>query len=135
MSKFFAFLPSLIASLIVPLICSPKQTIPVYRNDAEAIKTIRASLDALKNGRNLLIFPNVDYTNVANSEKHVIYDGFLCLEKLYYKTTGRHLKFIPLTIDENSKTVNEKSAISFNGSIPFNEEMSIVSKKIADAIF
>ncbi len=134
-SKIFAFLPSLIASLIVPPICSPKQTVPVYRNDAEAFKTIKASLDALKSGRSLLIFPDVDYTNVASSEKHVIYNGFLCLEKLYYKTTGRHLKFIPLTIDENSKTVNEKIAISFNADIPFEKEMPLVSKKIADAIF
>ena len=134
-SKFFALLPSFFASLFVPLICTKEQTILVYRNDAEAFKTIKASLDALKNGRCLLIFPDVDYTNACQNEEHKIYSGFLCLEKLYFKTTGRHLKFVPLTIDDKLKTVNEKSAISFFGNMPFDKETIIVAKKITDAIF
>lgn len=134
-SKFFALFPSFIGSLFVPLICTPTQTIPVYRNNAEAVKTIKASLNALKNGRSLLIFPNVDYTNQSNLENPQIYSGFLCVEKFYYKATNRHLKFIPLNIDDKLKTITEKPAVLFTGELPFSKELPIVSKKIMDAIF
>ena len=133
--KAFALLPSFICSLFVPLICNKEQTIPVYRNGAEAVKTIKASLSALKSGKCLLIFPNVDYTNSSKSEEHNIYDGFLLLEKFYFKSENKHLKFIPLIIDDRLKTVCEKPAISFTNDIPFEKEMPIVTKKIIDAIF
>lgn len=134
-SKALALLPSFLASLFVPLICNKNQTIPVYRNGAEAFKTIKASLTALKDGRSLLIFPDVDYTNVSQKEEHDIYSGFLCLEKIYYKQTNRHLKFIPLVVDDETKTVYEKPPISFSGDMPFEKESIEVCKKIADGIF
>lgn len=134
-NKFHALFPSILGSLFVPLICSKAHIIPVYRNNCEAFKTIKASLDALKSGRSLLIFPNVDYTCKTQNGNHDIYSGFLCVEKLYFKNTNKHLKFIPLVIDDKLKTVNEKPPISFSGNEPFTKELAIVSKKIADAIF
>mgnify|MGYP003288926567 CR=1 FL=1 len=118
-SKFIAFLPALFAGFWVPLICKSGKTIPVYRNNAESVKTIKNSLKSLMDGKNLLIFPDVDYAQTTKEEKREIYSGFLCVEKLYYKKTGRHVKFISLVIDEKNKSINELDAISFSGKVPF----------------
>ena len=134
-SKLFALLPSFLCSLFVPYLCSKAQIIPVYRNNCEAFKTIKASMTALKSGRSLIIFPNVDYTSKNDSGTREIYGGFLCLEKLYFKQTNKHLKFIPLTIDDELKTVTEKPPVVFSGSVPFEKEFGKIQKKIADAIF
>lgn len=134
-SKFKAFFPSLLASFWVPLLCKSGKTIPVYRNNAQSFKTIKTSLNSLLDGKNLLIFPDVDYTETSREEKSEIYSGFLCIEKLYFKKTGKHVKFIPLIIDEKNNAINELKAISFTGDVPFEKEMQTISSKIAEGIF
>ena len=55
------------------------------------------------------------------------------MEKLYYKKFNRHLKFVPLVIDDESKTIVEKTPIRFrNGD--FKSQMDEVKDKIMVAI-
>lgn len=91
------------------------RVIPVYRGSPKIRKTFRLSLDALKRGKNLLIFPDRDY---AESESDVadLYKGFLRLDLYYHRRTGQHIPFIPLYGDRRQRTLTVCEALRFTSS-------------------
>lgn len=95
----------------VPIITGMK-SVPVYRDDSRSINTIRMANKYLQSGESVLVFPDIDYKAGAGSESD-IYDGFLLLERMYYRTQKKHLRFIPVRIDEERGRVTEGLPIKF----------------------
>ncbi len=99
-----------IASRFVPLPVRSMKSIPVYRRSIDAVKTFRCAVDVLEKGENIIVYADVEYT--ASAEKvSEIYDGFLYLGSIYKKKTGKSLKFIPIYIDEERRTINESAPV------------------------
>lgn len=117
--------------LVVPLIHSI-EAIPVYRKNAQSIVTLKRAIKFLKMHENVILFPDIQYTADQNTETD-IYNGFLLMEKMYYKETGRHLRFIPLVIDEENRKIIEKAPVRFkNGD--FKNQMPTIKEEIMRSI-
>ncbi len=112
MNKFSATISAFFVTLfLVPLIRS-FEGIPVYRKNTQSITTLRRAIDCLEKHENVIIFPDISYT--ADSKTGTdIYSGFLFLEKMYYKKFNKHLRFIPIVIDDENRTIIEKPPVRF----------------------
>ncbi|HML48954.1 MAG TPA: glycerol acyltransferase [Clostridia bacterium] len=106
--------------------------IPVYRKSVQSIKTVRQSVDALAKKESLIIYPDIDYSS-DEAEIGEIYDGFLLVERSYYKRTGKHIPFVPLYVSAKEKTMILGEPIYFEDG-DFSEQHPIIRKRIRDAI-
>jgi hypothetical protein len=112
--KWKAWLASIpIASFLQALMRSAR-AIPVYRNSMQIMKTYKMSLSALKNGESVLIFPDREYTSM-NDEIGGMYEGFLMIDRLYFRETGRHIPFVPVYADAQTRTIQVGMPILFSG--------------------
>lgn len=107
--------------------------IPVYRNSAKVMTTFRLSLEALGRGESLLIFPEVDYT-AEEGDVGKMYEGFLMLEKMYLKETGKHLPFVPVHLCEKDRRIILGDAIFFRDGVSFNEGRGEVIQRLQNAL-
>lgn len=120
-------------SHIVAWLTRSARIIPVYRGSRKIIETFKISIDALMDGEDILIFPDVDYTN-DSSETTNIYEGFLHLEKYYYRKTEKHLAFIPLFADREEHVVRVGKAIRFSGKMNFIQERKKIAADIRNEL-
>ena len=120
-------------SYLVAWLTSSGKMIPVHRGSRRIIETMQASNEALLEGEDLIIFPDIDYTN-DTEETSGIYEGFLHLEKNYYKTTGNHLTFIPFFSDQENRRIRISEDICFTGKESFIIERKQVAKQIRDEL-
>jgi len=95
---------------MVPKLMQSLKAIPVYR-DSASIKTMRIALKHLQEGRPLIIWPDVHYTE-GYDRPCEIYHGFLYLGELYYRRTGQELSFIPLWVDDANRRIVVRDAIT-----------------------
>jgi 1-acyl-sn-glycerol-3-phosphate acyltransferase len=123
------FLVALLVSSPVSRLMKSAEAIPVYRESKKVMQTIEQSVDFLCKEENILIFPDIDYTD-DNSEMRDIYSGFLYLEKYYYEKTGKHLAFVPLYVSKNCHSIYFGKEIYFRDNVSFLEERQNVSKFI-----
>lgn len=117
------------ASYIASGITKSGRMIPVYRQSRKIIETMRMSHQALLSGEHIMIFPDVDYSN-DSTETSDIYEGFLHLEKKYFKDTGKHLTFIPVFSDQKENIVRVGKEVQFTGQDLFIHERKEVADKI-----
>lgn len=120
-------------SLFVPRTMKSTKAIPVYRKDTRAITTLKNTVKYLEQDESVCVFPDIEY-KAGEEESSDIYKGFLIIEKMYCKRTGKHVKFVPIVIDEENACIVERRPIVFSGEMPFDEEMPIVAEKIKEAI-
>ncbi len=112
----------LLSYLIVPLsvcIFNNANTIPVYR-DGRILKTFRTTVEALKSGGNVLIFPEHDAPY-----DHILCDfqqGFVDVAKRYYKQTGKMLHFVPMYLAPKLKTIYFGEPVRFDPDTPIKQE-------------
>lgn len=109
------------------------QAIPVYRGSRQIIDTFKLSVEAMHEGDPILIFPDKDYASEA-SEIAAIYDGFLYLEKVYYKKYGEHVTFIPLFSDVKHKAIYYGEPLKFTGEMPFKQERTLIRESLIEAL-
>lgn len=114
-------------SCIIPPLISSFGGIPVYRNDARIRETFRRSIEQLEQGRDIMIYPDVDYT--SNEDVGAVYDGFFMLERMYFRKTGRHLPFVPVHLDTHRRTLKFGEPVVFTDA-NFNEEKERVKNAI-----
>ncbi len=108
-SKAFCALASPLAARAVVSFVRSARAIPVYRKDkaARSIATIKQSVQALEQGDNLLIFPDVEYADVKESEQGEIYRGFCAVDKLFYRRNQTHIRFIPVYMSKSKAVVHD----------------------------
>ncbi|WP_233711209.1 glycerol acyltransferase [Lederbergia citrisecunda] len=105
--------------------------IPVYRGSKKIMNTMNLSVEALQKGESIVIFPDIDYQD-SSSETKDLYDGFLYLEKYYYRKTRKHVCFVPLYASKMSRLVISGEKIYFTGEEDFLSERKVVLQKIKD---
>lgn len=77
-----------LSAFFAPKILRALNAIPVYRNGAQSMVTLRESVRALLGGDSILLFPDVNYTS-ENGEIGELYRGFLLLERMYWRQNGQ----------------------------------------------
>ncbi len=128
-SKLRAWLAAVPFAFFMQSLVRSARSIPVYRNSMQIIKTYRQSLAALKNDESILIFPDQEYTS-TDDEMSGMYEGFLMIDRLYHKDTGRHIPFVPLYADAADRTIQVGTPVLFSGDVRSQEERRQVFEKI-----
>ncbi|MDE1549445.1 lysophospholipid acyltransferase family protein [Jeotgalibaca caeni] len=107
--------------------------IPVYRQSREVMQTMKQTVATLENGESILIFPDVYYDDTSPEVKE-IYEGFLYIEKYYYRKTGQHIPFVPMYSDRENKEIRVGAPILFSGTEKFFVEKQQVAGNIQMAL-
>ena len=128
--KWLAKLLAYPVGAVMHAICLSANAIPVYR-DRNSFKTMSVSLKALQDNQDILIFPNIDYTKHDGGDE--LYDGFLYLERFYYKTTEQHLAFVPIYIDDDEQQIIIGKAIRFDDT-DFDAQKPALLQRINNAL-
>lgn len=123
--RWFASLAARIASLGLTALFRSARVIPVYRGSLQIVKTFRQSVEALKRGESLLIFPDKDYTAIE-AEVTDLYEGFLRLDRYYHRITGKHIPFIALYGDRKKHTLTVHEPLRFTNSTDKTELSEMV---------
>ena len=133
-SKWTQPLYKALSYMIAPLcvcIFNNARTIAVYR-DMRIMSTFKESIKMLKDGANILIFPEKDekYNNIL----YKFQENFIDIAKLYYKKTGIALTFVPMYIAPRLKKMYIGKGIIFNGENSIEDERKRISAYLADEI-
>ena len=120
----------LLSHLIAPLceyVFTCARTIPVYR-DTRVMTTFRQSVERLKEGADIVIFP----------EKNEPYNAVLCrfqehfadLARMYYRKTGKAVCFVPMYTAPRLGSIHFGHPVRFNPETADGEER----KRICDTL-
>ncbi|MBQ7713513.1 MAG: TVP38/TMEM64 family protein [Oscillospiraceae bacterium] len=124
----------LLSHLVVPLaLCVFRNAgvIGVY-HDNRVIRTFRESVEKLRLGARIIIFPEHDAPH-----NHVVcdfQDRFIDLARLYYKKTGAALPFVPLYVAPRLKALYLGEPIWFDPDAPLEQERRRVCDALMDAV-
>ena len=127
---FYKMLSHLIAPISV-LIFNSAHTVPVY-HDARLITTFRDSIEKLRNGGSMVIFPEC-YTK-HNNIVYSFQDKFVDLARFYYKKTGVSLLFVPMYLAPRLKSVYYGEPVTFCPDAPIVEERARICDEMMDRI-
>ena len=124
----------LLSHLIVPLsVCvfNNAHTVGVYR-DARLLSTFRESVQKLKDGDKLVIFPECydEHNNIV----HAFQDRFIDVARMYYKPTGQALSFVPMYLAPRLKRMQYGEPVTFDPAAPFDAERTRICDALMDAI-
>lgn len=94
-------------------------TIGVYK-DTRGISTFKNSVKALKDGAHIVIFPecHTPFNEIVNEFQ----DKFVDLARMYFKETGKTVKFVPMYNAPRLKTVVYGKPIEFQADVPIEEQ-------------
>ncbi len=117
--RWFYKLLSYIIAPIAACIFNNARTVPVY-HDARLMHTFRATMDALSEGKNVVIFPEHDapHNHIINDFQ----DRFIDIAKIYYRRSGKRLSFVPMYIAPTMKKMYIGRAIQFDPEAPMAQE-------------
>jgi len=120
-----------IAKAIVPKVLRSAPTIAVCR-DARIMTTMRKSLKALKEGKHIVIFPELPDGHDSHAEH--LQMGWLNLVTMYNRSTGKDIRLIPIHIDEPAKLFRVCKGITVDADVPLAEQEERVERYIAAGI-
>ncbi|HEY5157704.1 MAG TPA: 1-acyl-sn-glycerol-3-phosphate acyltransferase [Anaerolineales bacterium] len=109
--------------------------IPVYRGDYERMQeTLRMSMDVLRQGQFLLVFPEDNRLSVDPVTKMQPFQhSFARLGEMYYEETGERLEFYPIAI-HGSGVMRVGKAVTFNPINPVGQERRRLKVLLEDTI-
>lgn len=127
---FYRILSHLITPLALCLF-SNAHTIPVY-HDTRLITTYRDSIEKLKEGNSIVIFPECydEHNNIV----HGFQDKFIDLARFYYKKTGIELDFVPMYLAPKLKTIYYGKPVHFSADAEIKAERSRICNALMDGI-
>ena len=124
----------IIAHLIAPLavyIFNRADVIGVYK-DTRGLSTFRNSVDGLKDGAHIIIFPECE--TAFNEIVYEFQDKFVDLARLYFKDTGKELSFVPMYNAPKLKTVVFGKPIKFDSSDKIENQRKTVCDYLKNEI-
>ncbi len=90
--------------------------IPVDRNHpASLLTTIRRSMAAMTDGDSLLIFPETGLPEYSLTSVTPFFPAFATIGQVYYRKTGRNLRFIPCYIDAQHRLIRFGDSVTWQG--------------------
>lgn len=118
----------LLAYIIAPIgasVFNSANVIPVYK-DSRIIKTFKDTMNELKNGNHIVIFPECEesYNHIVNEFQ----DKFVDVAWLYHRTTGKCISFVPMYNAVRLKKVLFGKPITYVPSIGIEK----MRKKVCD---
>ena len=127
---FYKILSHLITPIAL-LVFNNAHTIAVY-HDTRLISTFRDSIEKLKEGNSIVIFPECydEHNNIV----HAFQEKFVDLARFYYKKTGTALRFVPLYLAPELKTMFYGEPVVFHPDAPIEEERRRICNTLMDAI-
>lgn len=122
--KPYRLLAKIIAKLLPPLV-KQQNPILVHRNSARIMQTFKESVAALKEGNNLVVFPECPhkFSNYVSE----LYEGFIDVARLYNRDTGRKLKFYPVYIPADIRTISIGKPIEYNINVKASDERKLIA--------
>ncbi len=127
---FYKLLSYVIAPLCV-CIFNNARTIGVYR-DIRLRNTFKESIEKLESGSSIVIFPEQ-----AVEHNNIVYDfqeGFIDVARMYYKRSGKAVKFVPLYIAPALKKAYLGNAVEFNPTAAIAQERKRICGYLMDQI-
>ena len=129
------------ASLVCKVLnsCDP---IPVVRgNSRDVMTTLHASLDALAEGDNLLIFPELPNSRTRDgkagageeeegSNLRNFFTGFAHIGKMYFEKTGQSLLFYPLYTDATRREFRIGEPVRYDPTLPSRESKTAIAEEL-----
>lgn len=120
--KYIRWLYKILSYIIAPLsVCvfNNANTIAVYR-DNRIISTFRNTVSALMEGSSVVVFPECydEYNNIVNRFQ----EKFVDVARIYYRKTGKAVKFVPVYIAPKLKTMYFGTPTEFDPETNINEE-------------
>ncbi|MBQ9992542.1 MAG: hypothetical protein IJP33_03840 [Firmicutes bacterium] len=128
-TAFIKVIAKMSASIVVNVVQS-LQAFPTYRDSTQSFKSFRYGMEFLMKGESLIVFPDIEYTNDYDKPSD-IYTGFLYFGEMYYKKTGKPLKFIPVLIDDEKYEIIEREPLYINN---FRNESERMREDLIKAI-
>ena len=118
LKPFFKLLSYIIAPLSVTVFNNAR-TIAVYR-DKRVLSTFRETVAKLKDGKNVVIFPehNVKHNNIV----YDFQEGFVDIARMYHRSAGVELPFVPLYIAPRLKKMYIGKPVRFSADTPIEDE-------------
>ena len=132
--KAVRWLYKLLSHLVVLLalcLLNNAHTVAVY-HDARVLSTFRESVQKLRDGDRLVIFP--ECYEEHNPIVHAFQDKFVDLGRLYHKQTGRALSFVPLYVCPALGVLVFGQPIRFDPAAPMDDERRRVVNALMDGI-
>lgn len=127
---FYRLLSVLIRPLAMCLF-NNAHTIAVY-HDTRLISTFRDSIEKLKNGNSIVIFP--EHYDEHNNIIHDFQDKFTDLARFYYKKTGISISFVPMYLAPKLKTMYFGSPIQYQADAEIKSERRRICDELMDEI-
>ncbi len=130
-SRWFYRLLSYMIAPFSACIFNNANCIGVY-HDMRILSTFRETVDKLKNGANVIIFPehDVPYNNIVWEFQ----DRFIDVAKMYYKKTGREPLFVPMYVAPKMKTLYIGEAVRFDHTADPKEERRRICRAMMDGV-
>ena len=108
------------------------KAIPVDRNNpGRLISTMRQSVSALTEGQNLIIFPETGLPEYSLTSVTPFFSGFATIGSVYYRKTGKQLRFCPCYIDEQHHTIRFGELVTYQAE---NTSIAEESLRVSDEL-
>lgn len=117
-----------IAKAIVPKVLRSAPTIAVCR-DARIMTTMRKSLQALRAGKHLVIFPELPDGHDSHAEQ--LQMGWVNLITMYQRTAGKNIRLVPVCIDRQARVFRVGRGIWPDPDRPISEQSAEIERYIA----
>lgn len=121
------------ASKIAAYFMNQIRVIPVFRKSRKIVETLNESVESLSEKVPVLIFPDVDYSSDAKKMGE-IYEGFLMIEKMYYRKFKEHVNFIPMYANRRTFEIQFGQPVKFSDTESFHEQRSDVAEELHDQL-
>ncbi len=124
----------LLSHLIAPLaefVFTTGPSIEV-RKDRRIVHTIRETVQRLREGTNVVIFPEHDqpYDNILCEFQ----DGFVSVAKEFFHQTGREVCFVPMYLAPDLNKLCLGAPIRFRGQAPIKEERRRICEQLMRSV-
>jgi hypothetical protein len=127
-----AFLGRVIGRVCVALM-KDIGAIPVYQKSKEITSTVTRSLALLQQGKNILVFAE-DSTRKINNVLCEFCTGFIHIARLYYRTTKKSIRFVPVGVNRRGGRILVGTPIRFDGTTPFTREKQRIKQALERSV-
>ena len=131
LAPFYSATIPYVARAIVPKVLRSAPTISVCR-DARIMTTMRKSLAAMKEGKHIVIFPELPDGFGSHAEK--LQMGWLNLVTLYKRATGKDVKLVPVHIDQKARLFRVGKGITVDPDVPLAEQEERIERYLASGL-
>ena len=131
--RFFAKIGGWVMTVVCVPLMKSLEAIPVYRGQKDILMTFKQSIQALDQGDNLLIMPEIDYLNTMDASGD-LYNGFTHIVQLYYSLRKKIIPLYPLYPSRENKTLYIGKPIFYDPKNGFRQERERICALLKDAL-